>query len=325
MYKIQFLNFENSNKINLNSYSKTLENLDMQNILSTIASKDGYALSLFDIAKYINLDHEILQNYLLSLENLDLISKKSNTYAMNIPFYLNNDLEILLPFIETISNVIAKRISNAKNAIFIKLNELYTSKIFKISQIAYHIVGNFILNNIFFEYLRKHNIISSFQNTYMNNGSFFYVFNKSHILENYSNELPLAQNFFSSNRTQLTAFGNINILKTQDSKQFRSCNQLNKTNLPIFFSSESQIIYELSNLIFGLLENYIRQCLLSIKNLKLSAFSHNISSIDLSNSIWKLILGRTNECLIEIDFYDKNSIKSKFGYCSTCIYIDDIP
>ena len=252
-----------------------------------------------EIHKMLNIDTITLSKSIKYLTTSNFISTIDNNIRISSPYFIDSELNILLSFIEPVANIIAKRFIHNKSAIFNSLKEFQSNKQYSTNRIAYHIIGDFILGSYFSQNFIKYNI---FNNNFSN--IFFILYNNTCYLKLFIDELILKSKIIINKDMEIHQFGNPNYTYTNklDNSNLSVLELSNLLDAPIFLKSEFEIVTRLSNLLWGLLSNYIRNSFVAFQKLPLSC-NTNMYNKDLLPIIWNLIKGRVNQILSDCNYY----------------------
>lgn len=221
-------------------------------ILYIIAENKPFTISDQEIIKTLKIEEDHFKNVISSLQNINLIDVKDNTYKVNFPVFLEKDLVILDRKLENIGNIIGDKIINNSELIYSKIKGLTSTSTFSKERLLYHIICDSIFDGTAFDYFSETDLFCISKSQPGNRDYIVIAYEDNKNVEAHSNNLLCSSNNFRTNRFNFNSFGDSNGNRKDMYRVFRITQQ----------SLENATNYESLNL------SYIK--ILDVKNREIS-------------------------------------------------------
>ncbi|MGL5754736.1 MAG: hypothetical protein ACRCYC_05375 [Paraclostridium sp.] len=286
-----------------NPYS-VLNKTNISEIIYLIAKNDPFSLNESDIKNELDINSNELNNIINSLNLINAIEIKNDTYKLNFPVFLEKDIEILDLKLNEVAMEISNKIINLKDYIISKLNN---HEQFNYKRILYHIICDNIFDGVAMDFFADKDIFCISKKQPGERNYIIVGYENTKKLETHSNNLLCSSNNYRTKDFIFNSFGDCNGDRKDVYRFFRQVDKNNDSiskfeNLNNSYNTlndhmNRNIMNDCGNLIINIskgsndynsYEEYDKQLLEFLKNI-------NYINIDDKNKI-----------SIEVPIFDKN-------------------
>lgn len=286
-----------------NPYS-VLNKTNISEIIYLIAKNDPFSLNESDIKNELDINSNELNNIINSLNLINAIEIKNDTYKLNFPIFLEKDIEILDLKLNEVAMEISNKIINLKDSIISKLNN---HEQFNYKRILYHIICDNIFDGVAMDFFTDKDIFCISKKQPGERNYIIVGYENTKKLETHSNNLLCSSNNYRTKDFIFNSFGDCNGDRKDVYRFFRQVDKNNDSiskfeNLNNSYNTlndhiNRNIMNDCGNLIINIskgsndynsYEEYDKQLLEFLKNI-------NYINIDDKNKI-----------SIEVPIFDKN-------------------
>jgi hypothetical protein len=179
-------------------------------ILYIIASNEPFSISKYEISKQLNISEEKVNDVTNSLELINAIEIKDNTYRIIFPVFLEKDVLKMKSYINKIGESIGKKIIDMKDIIYKNVSYLECSKEHNNKRILYHIICDKIFNGTAFDFLEEKEIVCTKKLQPDNRNYRIVAYEQSEEVEKHSNKFIVSSNTYKSSGFVFNSFGDSN-------------------------------------------------------------------------------------------------------------------
>lgn len=179
-------------------------------ILYIIASNEPFSISNYEIFNILNISEGKLDDIINNLQLINAIEVKNNTFRINFPVFLEDDVMKMEGYLSNIGQVIGDEIISLGNIIDHKLSNLECAKYHSKERILYHIICDKIFDGTAFEFFTEKNIFSSSKLQPGNRDYIIVGYEDSETVEAHSNKLLCSSNNYRNSGFVFNSFGDSN-------------------------------------------------------------------------------------------------------------------
>ena len=262
-------------------------------IMYLISKNEPFSISIFEIAKILNIKEVEVENVISNLLLINAIEIRDDTYRIKFPVFLEEDAIKMNDYINNIGEKIGNKIIGIKDIIYKKISELKCSKHFSNERILYHIICDEIFDGTAFDFFAERNI---FCTSKMQPGSRDYIivaYENSKIAEEQGNKLLCSSNNYKCSGFTFNSFGDSNGLRKDMFRFFRlvqksvdNATMFNEVNISynkILDDKNREIANECGRLICKIIDNNLLYNQLSEREKNLADFLNELEYIDLKD------------------------------------------
>lgn len=259
-------------------------------ILYLIAKNKPFTITKEEITNILNVESDKFEELISSLIKINLIRMKDNTYKVNFPIFLKEDLEVLDKNLSDIGKILSDIIINNKEAIYSRIVNLSSYGIFSKERLLYHIICDKIFDGAAFDYFKGKELfcvskVQPGQRDYIAVG-----YEDSKEVESHSNNLLCSSNNFRSDNFTFNSFGDSNGNRKDMYRFFRmtekaleastNSQELNISYIKLLHSKNEEIADQCGHLILKLLKSEINYLNLNKTEQELMVFLKNLNYVD---------------------------------------------
>jgi hypothetical protein len=260
-------------------------------ILYLIAKNEPFAISRFEIARFLNIKEEVVANTINNLELINAIEVKDNTYMVKFPILLEEDVVEMECYVQNIGEVIGKKIIDMKDTLYEKIAQLRCFKYHSYERILYHIICDKIFDGTAFEFFAERNTFCASKVQPGNRNYIIVAYEDSKLVEKHSNKILCSSNNYRSSGFTFNSFGDLNGLRKDMFRFFRltqksidNASPFDKVNTlynKVLDKMNKEIAYECGILIRNIMGNVILYSQLSEKEMNIAQFLKEIEYISI--------------------------------------------
>jgi len=179
-------------------------------ILYLIAKHEPFAITNLEISELLNINEEIIIEVIKSLELINAIEVKDDTYRVKFPVFLEEDVIEMENYLNNIGGLIGRKVMEMKDILYKKVSELRCSKSHSYERILYHIICDKILDGTAFEFFTERNTFCTSKEQPGDRDYIIVAYQNSELVENHSNKLLCSSNNYRSSGFTFNSFGDTN-------------------------------------------------------------------------------------------------------------------
>lgn len=291
--KYYFENFSSSTPFDMNNPRYVLNLVGVDSVLERIVVNSPYSLTIED---FDNVD---LVNALLRIEVLQL---KNDKLGMAVPFFVNQDADILKELSKSVANDIATELLAHKEQI-VKVAERINNG-YSVKRNLYHILCAYILDGLMFDYLEENELVTT---SCIHNSGLDYLiilYEDTACLNDYSDTLLCSYNRLMANGKGFVSFGDSHGIRND----FYRYNRQRELNL-LSEQERKHITYSMETLIenFDRMANgnKVERCYVEIyerfgycQDGKIVVPVYNARSYEIANELYTFIVAIVNTHIV---------------------------
>lgn len=224
MRKINFYVFGEAGKYDEYNPYNILSKDNVSDIIYLIAENDVFTVNKDSIRDKLNIGLKEISTIIDSLILINAIEVKADTYKLNFPVFLEEDIDELDLRFNEVGIKICNNIIEIKNSIFDKLNRY---KEIEYKRMLYHIICDSIFDGIAMEYFSDKDIFSISKEQPGDRNYIIVGYESTPKLEEYSNRLLCSSNNYRTDKFIFNSFGDCNGNRKDIYRFFRMVNQNN--------------------------------------------------------------------------------------------------
>lgn len=275
-----------------------LEKAFVPEILYIIAKHDPFTINGELIANDLKMDKKIFSKVISQLKHIGLIDVKKDTYRINFPVFLEEDLETMDKALMEIGKVLGDVVVGKKEIIYDKIKGVYSYNTFSKERLLYHIICDKVFDGTALEYFGEKGVFCVSKKRPGNRDYIVIGYEDSEKVELHSSKLLCSSNNYRSNGFTFNSFGDGNGERKDMYRFFRKtqvaleeASGFNDTNLAyiqIIENKNREIAGQCGKLILNILENKIQYSTLSSEEKSLFVFLRQLGYVDFSENTDKV-------------------------------------
>lgn len=263
-------------------------------ILYLIAKNEPFAITNLEISELLNINKEIIIEVIKSLELINAIEVKDNSYRVKFPVFLEEDVIEMENYINNIGELIGRKVIEMKDILYKKVSELRCSKSHSYERILYHIICDKILDGTAFEFFTERNTFCTSKQQPGDRDYIIVAYQNSELVENHSNKLLCSSNNYRSSGFTFNSFGDTNGARKDMFRVLRLVQksidnsspfgEVNEAYNRVLDSVNKELAYECGVLICNIINNNLKYEDLSQKEKNLAKFLKELEYININKS-----------------------------------------
>lgn len=259
-------------------------------ILYLIAKNKPFTITKEEISNILDIESDRFEKLISSLIKINLINMKDNTYKVNFPIFLKEDLEVLDKNLNDIGKILSDIIIKNKEAIYSRIVNLSSYDVFSKERLLYHIICDKIFDGAAFEYFNEKGLFCVSKGQPGQRDYIAVGYEDSEEVESHSNKLLCSSNNFRSDNFTFNSFGNSNGNRKDMYRFFRmtekaleastNSQELNISYIKLLHSKNEEIADQCGHLILKLLKSEINYLKLKKTEQELLDFLKNLNYVD---------------------------------------------
>lgn len=176
-------------------------------ILYIIASNKPFSISNYEISNILNINTAKIDELINNLKIINAIEIKDNTYRLNFPVFLEKDTLQVQNYLKDIGQTLCNKIISLSPLINETLSKLQCSKYQTKKRILYHVLCDYIFDDIALDFFGGKNIFCTKKSQPDNRDYIIIAYENNKLIDTYSNHLLCSSNNYKSNGFTFNSFG----------------------------------------------------------------------------------------------------------------------
>lgn len=176
-------------------------------LLYLIASGNQYEYNSFDLANILNVRHEIIEQKLGKLNELNMIESKQGYYRICFTIFLNRDINYIKEISKKVAHEIGDIILDNKTEILDLVEGMKIKENFDANRILYHLIGDRVFDGVALDYFANKGLFSIYKLQPDNRNYILVAYESSDEIREFSKGLLCSSNNKKSGKYCFNSFG----------------------------------------------------------------------------------------------------------------------